>query len=71
MKLHQISVNLYTLRDHLKTPALFAEAIGKLASTGFKSVQLSGVSPDLMPEAEFVRICADHGITITATHEPS
>lgn len=67
----QISVNLYTLRERLKTPAEFAAGIKRLAETGFKTVQLSGVANDMMSEAEFVRVCADHGITITATHEPS
>ncbi|MCP5530358.1 MAG: sugar phosphate isomerase/epimerase [Opitutaceae bacterium] len=67
----QISVNLYSLRERLKTPADFAASIRRLAEIGFKTVQLSGVANDLMSEAEFVRVCADHGITITATHEPA
>lgn len=71
MKLEQISVNLYTLRDRLKTPADFTAGIAKLAATGFRSVQLSGVPAGLMSEAEFVHVCGDHGIRITATHEPS
>ena len=71
MQLEQISVNLYTLREHLKTPAQFADSIAKLAAIGFRSVQLSGVAADLMTEVEFVRICGDLGIKITATHEPS
>lgn len=69
MLLEQISLNLYTLRDQLKTRQEFVDAMGKLSSIGFRSVQLSGVAPDLMPDAEFVRICADHGIRITSTHE--
>lgn len=71
MKTNQISVNLYTLRDQLKTPADFATGIAKLSKIGFRSVQLSGVPTDLMPETEFVRICADNGIRIDSTHEPS
>jgi len=67
----QISVNLYTLRERLKTPAEFSTAIKRIAEIGFKTVQLSGVANDMMSEAEFVRVCSDHGITITATHEPS
>lgn len=69
MKIEQISVNLYSLRDHLKTAEAFNAAIARLAAIGFKSVQLSGVAPDLMPTAEFARVCRDHGITITTTHE--
>lgn len=71
MKLEQISVNLYSLRDFLKTREDFLASIQRLAAIGFRSVQLSGVAPGLMPEADFVRICADSGINITSTHEPS
>lgn len=71
MNPEQISVNLYTLRERLKTSAEFAAAIKRLAEIGFKSVQLSGVANDMMSEAEFVRVCSDQGITITATHEPA
>lgn len=71
MRLDQISVNLYTLRDQLKTPDAFRRGMEKLARIGFKSVQLSGVPTDLMPEKEFVAACSIQGITITATHEPS
>lgn len=70
MKIDQISVNLYSLRDHLQTVEGFTASIARLADIGFKSVQLSGVSPDLMPTAEFGRVCRDHGILITSTHEP-
>jgi sugar phosphate isomerase/epimerase len=70
MKLDQISVNLHSLRDHLKTVDGFTTSIARLADIGFKSVQLSGVAPDLMPTAQFARICHDHGIVITSTHEP-
>ena len=71
MKLEQISLNLYSLRDHLKTREEFTTSIQKLAAIGFRTVQLSGVAPGLMPETDFVRICADAGIKITATHEPA
>jgi sugar phosphate isomerase/epimerase len=71
MKLEQLSVNLYTLRDQLKTPANFVAGIARLSAIGFRSVQLSGVAPDMLSPAEFLRVCQDHGIAITATHEPS
>jgi Sugar phosphate isomerases/epimerases len=71
MQLEQISVNLYSLRDFLKTREDFVASIKRLSAIGFQSVQLSGVAPGLMPEADFVSICADSGIKITATHEPS
>jgi len=64
----QISVNLYSQRERLKTPQAFAEGMKKLADIGFKSVQLSGVDFNMMSEADFIRVCGDVGITITATH---
>ena len=71
MKLEQLSINLYTLRDQLKTPANFVAGIARLSAIGFRSVQLSGVADDLLSPAEFQRVCQDHGIAITATHAPS
>ncbi len=71
MRLEQISVNLYSLRDHLKTREDFTASMKRLSVIGFRSVQLSGVAPGLMSEADFVGICADCGIKITATHEAS
>ncbi len=71
MQLEQISVNLYSLRDLLKTREDFIASVNRLSAIGFRSVQLSGVAPGLMPESDFVSICADAGIKITATHEPS
>ncbi|KXU34075.1 hypothetical protein AXK11_09110 [Cephaloticoccus primus] len=64
----QISVNLYSQRERLKTPQDFAAGMKRLAEIGFKSVQLSGVDFEMMSEADFVRVCGDSGITITATH---
>jgi len=64
----QISVNLYSQRERLKTPKAFAEGMKTLADIGFKSVQLSGVDFDMMSEADFVRVCGDVGIAITAAH---
>ncbi|MCF3650113.1 sugar phosphate isomerase/epimerase family protein [Synoicihabitans lomoniglobus] len=71
MQRAQISVNLYSVREHLLTVDAFQHSMARLAGIGFQSVQLSGVDVDLMPAAEFVRICADHGLTITSAHEPS
>gem|GEM_PF-980501 len=71
MRLDQISINLYTIRQHLETPAKFTDCIARLAAIGFKSVELGGVRPDLMPGSEFVRICANYGITIASAHQPS
>ena len=67
MKLNQVAVQFYTLRDFCKTAPAFAESCRKVRSIGFKAIQLSAVGP--IPEEEIVRICAGEGLTICATHE--
>jgi len=69
MQLEQISVNLFTLRDFMKTREDFCAGIRRLSAIGFRSVQLSGLPAGLMPEGDFVGICAESGIKITSTHE--
>lgn len=71
MKTSQIALQLYTLRDHTNTTREFAETIRKVASIGYPAVQLSAIDYGEVPEEEVVRICADHGLTICATHEPA
>jgi len=65
MKIEQVAVQLYTLRNFLKTPDEVATSLKKVADIGYKSVQLSGLCP--MPEADVVKICADNGLTINST----
>jgi sugar phosphate isomerase/epimerase len=69
MKLHQVALQLYTLREFLKTPADIAASLKRVREIGYPAVQLSGLGP--IPEADVVKICRDHGLTICATHENS
>lgn len=69
MKLKQVAVQLYTLRDFLKEPAQIAESLKKVAEIGYRAVQISGMGP--IPEEELVKITDDLGLKICATHEPS
>ncbi len=71
MKIDQIAIQFYTLRDHLRTPADFAASCRKVADIGYKAVQISGVNHAAVPPSEMARICGDHGLTICATHEGS
>ncbi len=71
MKRDQIAIQYYTLRDHTKSPAEFAETCKKVADIGYKAVQISGVSYDAVSPEEITRICGDHGLEICATHESS
>lgn len=67
MKIQQVAVQLYTLREHLKTPADIAASLQKVRAIGYQAVQVSGVGP--IAEADLVRLCRDNGLTICATHE--
>jgi sugar phosphate isomerase/epimerase len=68
MKLSQVAVQLFTLRDHCKTAADLAATARKLRTLGYTAVQVSSVGP--IPEEEIVAIMRGEGLTICATHEP-
>ncbi len=67
MKIDQVAVQLYTLRNHLKTPADMAKTLKRVRELGYRSVQVSGVGE--IDPAEFARICAGEGLSVCATHE--
>ncbi len=68
MLISQVAAQLFTVREFCKTAETFAESMRKVRAIGYQAVQISGVGP--IPPAEIRRICADHGLTICATHEP-
>jgi sugar phosphate isomerase/epimerase len=69
MKADQIAVQLYTLRDYLKSVPEFAETCRKVAAIGYRAVEVAGVNHAVVPPAEIRRICGDHGLAICATHQ--
>jgi sugar phosphate isomerase/epimerase len=69
MKLSQVALQLYTLRDQCQTAAAFAATVRRVREIGYTAVQLSGVGP--IAPAEIVRVLAGEGLTLCATHEPS
>jgi sugar phosphate isomerase/epimerase len=69
MKLEQVAIQLYTLRDHCQTAADLAVTARKVREIGYTAVQASGLGP--IPEEEIVAICKGEGLTICATHEKS
>lgn len=69
MKLNQVAAQLYTLRDHIKTPTDIAASLKKVRAIGFEAVQVSGMGP--IEESELVKILEGEGLTCCATHEPS
>lgn len=70
MKIEQVALITYTIREHIKTPSDFRKSMRKLADIGYRAVQISGMQHDVMPAAEIAEVCREHGLTICATHEP-
>jgi len=69
MKIEQVALQLYTLRDYLKTPGDIHATLKKVAAIGYRSIQVSGMGP--IAEEELNRIVAGEGLVIVATHEPA
>ena len=69
MKIDQVALQLYTLRDYLKTPADITASLKKVAAIGYRSVQASGLGP--IGETELSTILQGEGLTLCATHEDS
>lgn len=68
MNLHQVAAQLYTVRDHLKTPREIAASLRKVRGIGYEAAQISGMGP--IDEIELARILKGEGLTCCATHEP-
>ena len=69
MQISQVAAQMYTLRDHLKTPHDIAFSMKKLRAIGYQSVQISGTCD--IEESELNAILDDNGLTCCATHEPT
>lgn len=67
MKIEQVAVILYTLRDFCKTPADLAKTLKKVRDIGYTAVQVSGIGK--VPAADLNKMLADNGLTCCATHE--
>jgi sugar phosphate isomerase/epimerase len=62
----QIGAQMYTLKDHCKTPADIASTCRKLREIGFGAVQASALGP--IEPGELRKILDDHGLVCAATH---
>ena len=67
MKLSQVAVQCYTIRDFCKNALDFAVSMKRVKQIGYAAVQISGVGP--IPEDEIKRIVTGEGLDICATHE--
>ncbi|MFW5683545.1 MAG: sugar phosphate isomerase/epimerase family protein [Spirochaetota bacterium] len=62
----QIALELWTIRDSLKSEADFAAAMAKTRAAGYQAIELAGVSPEISATT-IKRILDDTGITCMAT----
>lgn len=67
MKVEQIAAQLYTVREHIKTPSDIARSMKKVRDIGYTVVQVSGIGP--IEEEELAKILAGEGLVCCATHE--
>jgi sugar phosphate isomerase/epimerase len=68
MKLSQVGAQLYTVRDHLKTPSQFAQTIDRLKTIGYRAAEL--IHSETVNDHEIAKICGAAGIAIAAAHIP-
>lgn len=69
MRINQVAAQLYTIREHIKTPADIAAAMKRVRQIGYGAVQVSGMGP--IAEAELAKILDGEGLVCCATHEPT
>ena len=69
MKLSQVALQLYTLRDYTKTPTDIRHTLKRVRAIGYEAVQASGMGP--IDDAELAEILRGEGLTLCATHEGS
>lgn len=62
----KVAAQLYTLRDHLKTPEDIAKSLKKVSEIGYTAVQVSGMGP--IDPQELKNIADAEQLTICATH---
>ena len=67
MKIEQVGVQLYTVRDHLETVEAYQETLQKIAEIGYKSVEIAGPRP--VREDDIASMCAEKGLVICSSHE--
>ncbi len=69
MKINQVALQTFTIRESIKNPADIASSLKKVREIGYSAIQASMMGP--IDEDELVKIVDGEGITICATHEPA
>lgn len=65
MKIDQVGIQLYTVREHLHTPEDFQESLAKIAEIGYRSVEVCGSPVD---PSVIAALCEEKGLVINACH---
>ncbi len=65
MKVNQIAVQAYTVRDALGSRQEIEEALCKIKQIGYSAVQLFGLP---VPDAELAQMVKDSGLTCCSMH---
>ncbi len=67
MKLDQVAVQLYTVRDYLKTPEDVAKSLRKIRGIGYRAVELAGLCP--IGNRELKAMLDGEGLACFSSHE--
>jgi len=67
MKKNQVAVQLYTLREQMKTAEDIAATLKKVRSIGFGVVEAAGTGP--LSVEEFAKVVRGEGLTCCSSHE--
>jgi sugar phosphate isomerase/epimerase len=67
MKVNQVAAQIYTVREHLKTPADIAASLKKIRQIGYPAVQ--AVSTNVVEPAELSKMIKDAGLVACAAHD--
>ncbi len=68
MQLEQVAVQLYTLRDLLKTARDAAATLKHVVAIGYRTVEVAAVDFNIIPEADFQQMLADNDLGVCALH---
>lgn len=68
MKMNQVAVQLYSVRDHLKTLDDLKSSIHRVREIGYEVVEVAGTGS--VAAAELARLFAAEGLRCCSTHEP-
>jgi sugar phosphate isomerase/epimerase len=69
MEIRQVAAQLYTIRDHLKTPSQVAASLKRVKEIGYPAVQTGGLGR--IQVGELAKMMEDAGVVCCSTHEDS